>query len=664
MTATASRTLLCKGTPMQLGPLLGEGGEGRVHAIVGATDRVAKIYSAPVEADKAAKLKAMCALSTPALSKIAAWPHDLITSGGKIVGFTMPRVVGNRPIHMLYSPKTRAQEYPQATWAFLAHVALNTSRAFSVVHQHGHAIGDVNENNILVDDQGTVKLIDCDSFSVANYPCEVGVPIFTPPELQGKSLRGVVRTTDHDVFGLAVLNFLLLFMGRHPFAGRYLGQGEKPLEEMIAEQRFAYGSNAARLSVAQPPNTPLLQDVGGLARLFESAFAVGAAGKRPTAEQWAESFTTFKTRLRPCPRNRAHIRYGECPWCETEKSGIYYFKTVFILGKGNGSTLELTQAAVDELWKAINLVAAPGPGPQKPQRKGNPTAPSAPDVDLLLAEVERNRKPGRNVDHRRFLCLLLFFLILLYSALENPWAMFLSLVPMALYGEKQGAIFGRVRDLLKMKEAERARIREHWDEFDVLWSQRFEAVRTNPFQHKLDELTKIYQGLKNIHLERTQRVQALTKDQRRYQLASYLATVRIRNAPIDGLNQTQRTILLAQGIETAADLNYQALLKCQGFSRITAQRLLDWRAQLEKTFQPTDQVDPQTLARIEQELRDKFKAGVERLNQGLIDLQNVQQRTLAVHLALSTLITTQAAAVAREQGSLQADIRKLKDALR
>ena len=72
-----------------------------------------------------------------------------------------------------------------------------------------------------------VVLIDCDSFQVNTngrcYPCEVGVPLYTPPELQKKSFRELIRTRNHDRFGLAILIFQLLFVGRHPYAGRYLG---------------------------------------------------------------------------------------------------------------------------------------------------------------------------------------------------------------------------------------------------------------------------------------------------------------------------------------------------------------------------------------------------------------------------------------------------------
>ena len=51
---------------------------------------------------------------------------------------------------------------------------------------------------------------------------------------------------DHDRFGLAVLIFHLLMMGRHPFSGVYLDKGDMPLEKAIREGRFAPRASNSR----------------------------------------------------------------------------------------------------------------------------------------------------------------------------------------------------------------------------------------------------------------------------------------------------------------------------------------------------------------------------------------------------------------------------------
>ncbi len=119
----------------------------------------------------------------------------------------MAKVVNREPIHKLYSPAHRKQDFPKAAWDFLLYVARNTAAAFSTLHAQGHVIGDVNQGNVVVGADSKVTLIDCDSFQIRAsntlHLCEVGVPHFTPPELQGtSSFASTQRTENHDNFGL------------------------------------------------------------------------------------------------------------------------------------------------------------------------------------------------------------------------------------------------------------------------------------------------------------------------------------------------------------------------------------------------------------------------------------------------------------------------------
>src|SRR5205085_2977941 len=91
--------------------------------------------------------------------------------------------------------------------------------------------------------------VDTDSFQVRDpqtgtvYRCPVGKPDFTPAELQGETFREVDRTPEHDRFGLAVLLFLLLMEGTHPFAGSYTVPGDPPpYAERIRMGYFPYGT--------------------------------------------------------------------------------------------------------------------------------------------------------------------------------------------------------------------------------------------------------------------------------------------------------------------------------------------------------------------------------------------------------------------------------------
>ena len=230
----------------------------------------------------------MAEMASIDLTAFAAWPLEVLHDGKpqNVCGIVLPRIDRHDEIHKLYSPAHRKIEYPDKDWSFLAHAAMNCAAAFDAIHAKGHVIGDVNQGNVLVSQRGTVFLIDCDSFQVCargrTFLCEVGVPQFTAPELQGQSFRGMTRTANHDRFGLALMIFHLLMMGRHPFAGRYLGDGDMPIEQAIAEYRFAFSRDAARLEMAAPPQTlPLERITPRLAPLFEQAFSA----RQPAARQ-------------------------------------------------------------------------------------------------------------------------------------------------------------------------------------------------------------------------------------------------------------------------------------------------------------------------------------------------------------------------------------------
>ena len=199
----------------------------------------------------------------------------------QLAGFVMPRLSDCEPIQHLYNPVQRLKYFPRAGWDFQVRAAANLAAAFDEIHKAGCLIGDVNQSNVLVSTQALVRLIDCDSFQVrANgrqYLCEVGVVHYTPPELQGKSLRGLVRTENHDRFGLAVLIYQLLFVGRHPYAGVYCAGGDPSFEQLIAEFRFAQGPAAHTWGMAPPPHTPTFADIPPeLGTLFRRAFERGA----------------------------------------------------------------------------------------------------------------------------------------------------------------------------------------------------------------------------------------------------------------------------------------------------------------------------------------------------------------------------------------------------
>jgi DNA-binding helix-hairpin-helix protein with protein kinase domain len=136
----------------------------------------------------------------------------------------------------------------------------------------------------------------------------------------------VARTPNFDNFGLAVMIFHLLFMGRHPFAGKPRGPGDIPIAQAIKEFRFPYGANHAAMGIDQPPGTPPLSFVGpAVAELFERAFSkVAVSGGRPTARDWAAALQKLESDTKQCANYRGHwypSQLSSCPWCDMEAQG-------------------------------------------------------------------------------------------------------------------------------------------------------------------------------------------------------------------------------------------------------------------------------------------------------------------------------------------------------
>ncbi len=317
------------GNPIILGKELARGGEGMVCLVQGNNDIVAKIYldKALQKHDKTGKIKAMCDLYDQDIARFSALPQKAVfNSKGKVVGFIMEKISNFKEIHNLYGIPTKRKLFDFADWGFMVHAAKNLAIAVDKLHSKNIIIGDINQGNILVDNQAMIKLIDCDSYQVEHngkfYLCEVGVPEYTSPELQGQSFNGIHRTKNHDCFGLAVMIFKILMFGRHP----YSGVGAPPeIENAIKQGYYCYGNNSKN-------TTPIYSQLffGVLSNevkdLFERAFSKNQNIQRPTAEEWINTLECLEHNLIQCPSHHKYYNNGNhCIWCELSKFGFSPF---------------------------------------------------------------------------------------------------------------------------------------------------------------------------------------------------------------------------------------------------------------------------------------------------------------------------------------------------
>ena len=307
-------------------------------------------------------------------------------------------------LHNLYRITSRRQAFPQADVRFLVHVARNVSRAFMVLHSRDLLMGDVSSRNVMVSQNGTVRLIDTDSFQITvggrTYPCPVGTAEFTAPELQGKSFGTLVRTREHDLFGLALLIFHLLFDGRHPYAGVHDNGAMPSPAEAIKTDKFAY-SLQYQHGVKPPPFTLTLQGVHSSVRnLFERAFSPKHQN-RPQADEWDKVLAEVFRHLTTCSKNGAHKHDSRvaCPWCAmlpanaqaaTAKTGI----------PSAAKRIDV-EAELNRIWSGVQNIQRPAPPVQLPVHNchrcpyltasaGSRATPRHPDIPAPLLPTQRN----------------------------------------------------------------------------------------------------------------------------------------------------------------------------------------------------------------------------------------------------------------------------------
>ncbi len=604
------------GQRISLGQMLGRGGEASVYEVVAAANTVAKIYHKPADPSTSEKLSLMCAMGTDRLKKLTAWPittlHDV--SKRQTLGVLMPNVSGYKDIHKLYTPKSRFREFPSANWAFLIHTAGNAARAFAAIHEHGIVVGDVNESNVrAAPSTATVTLIDCDSFQVSNgikrYLCEVGTPTYTPPELQGKTFATVVRTTNHDNFGLAVMIFHLLFMGRHPFAGRFLGSGEMPIERAIGEFRFAFARNSNQRQMQPPPGCLGLADLPQqLGDGFELAFSsAGAQNGRSPAKQWAEQLTDLESKLRICSANSAHTYFRDltsCPWCRIEKMGIVFFISFAVPSS-------VSRFNIERVWAEVRGIRPPGPI--------FPLAPITPQLKLVPSPAAKTAGKYKHFRWGVAAVLLLSGFALCFSAGSIIPLVLASILAYVTIKAKRGqAPFVAA---IRSAEGRLAAVQRGWNE------QAGDAS----FQKTYSELERLRNELLGLPQVRLKRYQELEQNKYNAQLKRYLERFPLESASVPGVGPGRKAVLRSFGIDDADDVIKLQTQSVPGIGPSFTSRLLIWRESLVSkfVFNPAQALDPNDIRRLDADIASRKNALERALFGGGIELKRVCAQILA-----------------------------------
>lgn len=572
------------GHRITLGKKIGSGGEGDVFEISSSNQNlVAKIYHKAIDPEKQEKLKIMVQGCNEDLKTISAWPLELISSTktGQICGFTMLKVSEYKPIHSVYGPSHRKQVFPEANWRFLVRTGKNCAAAFAILHKYGYVIGDVNEGNILVNKQACVRLIDCDSFQIRGknekkFFCEVGVAQYTSPELQTLKDFKTERIPNHDNFGLSILIFQLLFMGRHPYSGVYHGKGDMPLEKAITEYRYAFGKNASLKNISPPPNSVELSVVPeDIRTAFEQALTEAGTQRpyRPSAKKWWDLLNDLENKLKQCSLETMHIYFAglpSCPWCNLEtKSGILLFI----------EHEPITKFDLNAIWQKIVSIKAPGTSPVI-----NPKNYSCVPTPLPSG--------------------------LKKTALATKILVFLP---------------GKERDEKKRRQKTFETCRDNWNIVNQRWKKEADDEE---FKVQFSQLVRLKQNYESVEKEYKLALNKLESTARERQLKKFLSSCFINSSTIPRVGVGRKATLRSFGVETAADISYSNIRGIPGFGDALTNELLTWRHHVESGFRfdPAKGVEMSDRQLVKQKFLPRLRPLERGLQSGLEKITHIQQK--------------------------------------
>ncbi|MEH2326380.1 MAG: hypothetical protein V7K32_23025 [Nostoc sp.] len=352
------KVLTCASTAKSitlLGEPIADSGEGKVWR-TNHNGYLAKIYHLQIP-ERVQKLAVMIAHRPKEpnshLNHISfAWPKSVLKDvQGDCVGFLMPEIKEAKELIHVYNPSKRKALKLDVDWRFLHTTALNIASIIEAIHISGYVLGDIKQQNILVNDRALPSIIDTDSFQVRNpvngkiYRCPVGSQDYTPPELIDKDFSSIDQTEVHDRFRLAVIIYQLL-LGETPFAGKWIGAGGTPeTNELIRQGLWLYAPN----SLIQPVERTIPLEIvhPEVQRCFLRCFNDGYKNPnlRPTAGDWVKALRLAVNELTICGKLDSHYysrTYGKCYWCDrSTKLGVDIFPG-FARPKQQSAVVKLT----------------------------------------------------------------------------------------------------------------------------------------------------------------------------------------------------------------------------------------------------------------------------------------------------------------------------------
>jgi serine/threonine protein kinase len=285
-----------KSGTLQLGTLVGDGGEGSVYD--GGRDGVVKVFDKD-HITRHRKDKIELLVSSGINAKGLCVPSALVRNdSGEFVGYVMPRASGREFQRTIFNKRKFQREFPTWKKADLVDICISFLEKVQLLHSMNIILGDINPKNLMIDEKKNVYIIDADSWQLEGYPCPVGTPMFTSPRMLGTTYSDDLRTMEDELFAVATMLFMIVMTGQFPYV-RTGTDGD--MVQLIREGNFAF-QYENRNNKDQPDGdwkfmwSHIHKPVKDL--FWHTFHKEGSRyTNRPTATEWLAAFKDYKSYL-------------------------------------------------------------------------------------------------------------------------------------------------------------------------------------------------------------------------------------------------------------------------------------------------------------------------------------------------------------------------------
>lgn len=292
------------GTILTVSKKIDSGKEGVVYEIKNIDDHVLKIFYEEKRSEKNKKISAMIA-NDPNQSAII-WPQAVVkdSNSDAFLGYKMEYQDLNTAKNAFEYTMTQL-DWDSTEKSHRYKVAENLAIMVDAIHDEGHAIGDFNHDNILIDDNGEVTLIDCDGFHITNgndtFPDDTYYPRYAPPEGRGGNRLSSVREADRFCLGVHI--FQILMEGFHPYHAKGDKAKDGNMEDKLKNNKFPYVDYEGYYPIDSAPSvdeyeTELTEKIQSLfKRCFtesgkhKAAEDIATETNRPDPGEWREALS-------------------------------------------------------------------------------------------------------------------------------------------------------------------------------------------------------------------------------------------------------------------------------------------------------------------------------------------------------------------------------------